>query len=120
MNTLSFAAEPFRRGLLYFPHVCFLLGLLAWLLQLRLRDEAWEEKPAFMESRLGRGASTVLAMAVGLYGLLVIGDPNVGWLGYLLSAVSAVFLLGRGLHFLPPAAFYVPFLVAGFSFFFGS
>ncbi|MGA9533721.1 MAG: hypothetical protein WBR18_13470 [Anaerolineales bacterium] len=119
MNTLSVLTEPFRRGLLFFPHICFLLGLLAWLVQAHLRAEAWEGRPAFPESRLGRGACTLLAIAVGMYGLLIIGDPGAGWLGYVMTAVSAVFLLGRGLHFLPPAAFYVPFLVAGFSFLFG-
>jgi hypothetical protein len=119
MEVLSIMAEPFRRGLLYFPHICFLLGLFAWLVQAHLRAEKWEGRPAFPESRLGRSASIVLAIAVGLYGLLIIGDPVLMWLGYLMSAVSALFLLGMGLHFLPPAAFYLPFLVAGFSFLFG-
>lgn len=119
MDAHSILAEPLRRGLLYAPHIFFLLGLLAWLVQTHLRAESWEGSPAFSESRLGKGASTLLAIALGMYGLLVTGDPRLSSLGFVMAGTSAVYLLGRGLHLLPPAAFYVPFLVAGFSFLFG-
>jgi hypothetical protein len=119
MDTLPVSIGWFRRSLLYAPHVFFLIGLLAWLLQVHLRSQAWQRPTRFAESKLGRGLSTVLAITIGAYGLLLTGDPQAGWLGYSLIASCGLFLVGRGLHFLPDRAYYVPFLIAGLGFFFG-
>lgn len=98
------------------PALCTLTGLLIWFASSAARaadPDPGSPRPLSASRKL---AVLLISVALALYGIVFLLGPTPNWIGYSLLLCAAAFLPGLGLRILPPAAFYVEMLLAGFTF----
>jgi len=94
----------------------FLLGVLVWLFHLYQRVERPEGYPAFAQAWQGWASVGLGAVALGLYGAGFLLTPALHGVGYLFLLAATVIGAALARRALPPLGYYLPLLIAGFTF----